>query len=111
MRPGEFNFPTVPHGDTFKKWAFTLTEEDQPIDLSGAEVDLSVAFRKGRDPLFRIETEITNASEGEIETEEFEVIIDPGIYMYDLTVTFPGGQVQTYLSGKITILSNVEKFQ
>lgn len=112
MKPGRFDFPPVLHGDSFGVFHFQFVDaEDNPIDLTGAEVDLSIAKGNGSTPIARINGSIINTSAGEFQTENFIVELLPRTYWYDLTIYYEDGMALTYLQGAIRVLPNVKRFQ
>lgn len=109
MQPGKFDFPPVVKGDTFPSWHFQFVDcAMNPINLYGAQVDLSVAPRVGGEPSLKVPLEITDPYEGEVQTQSFITELEPYTYRYDLTITHENGEKFTYLFGSLRVLKNIE---
>lgn len=106
----------VKQGDTFQR-LLTLTGGDgQPVDLTGASVEFSVAATRGGKRGWTWEdtpdqAEITNPSSGEIligltpdDTREFG---GTSTWEYEVTVTFPNSTRLTVLDGQLHVTREV----
>ena len=101
-------------GDTWPGLSITLTEDGNPIDITGAEI--KVAFYNNRTLTLTLDTTsgitITNAAAGQF---QFDVInrlnLNPGLHIGDLQVTFADDTRQTYCSVRLTVIADITDSQ
>ena len=106
------NLKTTRRGNTYLGISFTVTINDVVADLTGASVLLT--FKKGSPEASSVALQLTELSgltvtpsEGRVTVDPFIVTLDPGVYHYDLKITYSSGVVRTYFKGKWEISPNV----
>jgi|SRR5690625_397405 len=105
--PARFDFPITLEGDTFRGWVMELKESGNPIDLTGAEVSLEVKARKGGPLILDIPATVIDPLGGQIAIPWFTTDAQAYSYLYDLTVRFPDGLVQTFITGELRFKKKV----
>ena len=102
-----YNFPNHIKGDTMQEVVFTITVNDNPLDLTGAEINMDMRLSTdirtlakrftstGGDPTI----EITNAAGGIFKVIEQIVDVPAGTYNYDIEITLADETVKTYIAG------------
>lgn len=113
MLPGLFDWPAQYAGDTAGAQSFTIMRNGLPINLTDAVVRMQVRECGRPVPILDLTSEdgqsivITDALAGKLRIGYYRNPPAPGSYVYDLEVTFPDGQVKTYLKGSYTIEGEV----
>ena len=112
MVPAVYNYGNQYRGDTLDSVQFTLIDKDTslPIDLTGAS--LKIQFRKP----FKGATQLTitdgsgitivSPTTGRLIIDSFILDWDPGVYLYDIEITFANSTVKTYVRGSINVISD-----
>ena len=92
-------------GDTFSRQFSFLDDADAPIDLTGYSLKLTVKDAAGATVL-----EWVNADFGLISTGVYSIAktaaqmnITPGVYSYDIQITYPSSEVRTWVYGQFII--------
>ena len=115
MTPGTYNFKQKYSGNTFNGVQITMSRDvddvDTPIDLTGALFDMQLKASRSSNPVKKLNrgNGITIVSEtgGVIQIDKFLVDLTPAKYLYDLKVTFPNGEVYTYITGTFEVKQNL----
>lgn len=109
-----YNIPDRVKGTTFKGVQFSLKNSvsNEPLNLTNAQVKLQ--FRRGSEiGLVKKELAVgtgitlTNPVGGVLVLEPFLVTWDPGLYFYDLKITYPTNVIEVYINGTFRVLQNV----
>jgi hypothetical protein len=113
MIPVEQDLPDHISGSTFKGAQFTMTVNESLSDLTGATIEMDVRKTYNADPVLELTTEssggitLSDPANGEFQIDEQDITIDPGLYMYDIKITYSGGDIKTYVKGKWKITPKV----
>jgi len=109
-----YNISDHTRGDTFDGIVFKIYSRvdgvKTAVDLTDSTV--KIQFRKeNTDALVKTVTDgdgitITDAENGVIRVHSFIVTFAPGLYLYDVQITFPSGDVKTYIKGSFNILND-----
>jgi hypothetical protein len=111
--PGCFDWPAQYAGDTAPWQQFSLKLGGTPIDLTGATVSMQVRKRGNLPPIIDLSSSggtgilITDAAGGVFRIGGF---LNPNtniVARYDIQVTFPSGDIRTFLSGSYEIHQQV----
>ena len=114
MNPTTYKINDQYKGDSFSGVTFTLKEgaEKTPIDLTGASI-LS-QFRKKEvtgaiQETLSIGSGITvgDATGGVFSFDAFVLDWDTGTFFYDIQITFPNGDVKTYVKGTLNVIQDI----
>jgi len=113
MTPAIYNFSNQYKGDSFDSTQFTVKDADTtlPIDLTGTSI--RIQFRNVLSgPTIKTLTigdgiSMPSPSTGVFTMDEFIIDWAAGKYLYDIQFTFPTGNIKTYLTGGVTIISDV----
>lgn len=115
MRPGEYNIPDHPRGDTFHMLSpIQFYSDADPIDITGAQFDMWVREKNAAGPIHLKwstttgEIAIVNGPNGEFKVLPQDVDIPAGRYYYDIQMTL-AGKVYTYLAGYWDIIDDATK--
>jgi len=113
-----YNFPDQISGDTWDGISsITILENGSAVDLT--DCDVFIQFRTSKNLASPVFLEMSNYNNkvgvvspllGLISISEQELNIPEGEYVYDLQINFPNGDVKTYLTGNIKILSQIKRF-
>lgn len=108
----KFDF-IVKQNQTFNPLLTFLDDDDAPIDLSGADIKLSVRS-KNTDCMHDCNTH--NSNFNQVYKQDFVPTIDnnklqfydvinlaKGMYVYDMIVVWPSGEQQYYLTGTFKV--------
>lgn len=115
MIPGCFDWPEQYAGDTAEWLNFTLHQDGEPISLVDADIRMQVRHRAGKPPVISISSigsdgiEISEPIDGVFRVGGY---VNPDIHaalIYDIEVTFPSGEVRTFLRGNYCIYGQVTK--
>lgn len=107
--PQTYDFIPRLAGDTWQGIIFTIEVNEEPVDLTGAQVDM--AFKKGlNSKIILLLSTLTN--DIVVEDNTISIVprildLDPATYIYDLQVTFPDSSVKTYLKGNFKVLRDI----
>lgn len=112
MTPQIYPIENQYQGNTFDALTFRFTDgEGNPINLSG-NVKVSIPFYGGFqfDEIKKQLTlgdgvTITDPADGKLQIDAFEIDLEVGTYQYEITITFPSGEIKTYITGTVSIES------
>ena len=113
--PGCFDWPDQYAGDTAPWQQFTLSENGAPIVLTDATIKMQVRIRTQTTPIIDNTSvasagiEITDAANGVFRVGGYTNPDMNVVGEYDIEVTFPSGEVKTYLKGDYPISKQVTK--
>jgi hypothetical protein len=101
-------------GDTFNGRKISLERNGAPIDLTGAKIIIQFKLSSSGVSKFEFSTKketiyIPEPTNGELIMMPRILNVPAGHYNYDMQITFPNGNVKTYLSGIWTILDDVSR--
>jgi hypothetical protein len=110
--PGQYNFPKLKKGNTLKETIMTLLDaNDAPIDCEDASILVQVR-KSPSDPVVlewstEDETITISGDDNNVVTllemgPEYTDIV-PGIYKYDILVTFADETVETIIEGTLQV--------
>jgi len=106
-----YNFPTHTSGDTFDGVQFEMVLNEAPMDLTGVAIKLEIKKRNTSKALVTKTNgsgiTITDAAAGEFRINAFDVDLEPGVYEYDVQLTFASGSKKTYIKGLWTITKQI----
>lgn len=111
MTPEKLHLPTAYRNNTYSEISFTFSDVDNyPVDLTDASVRME--FRQKGDLRKCYDTYdgtivISDTLLGTVKIPEHIIDLDEGVYVYDITVTFPSGKVKTYYRGRIEVVGNI----
>ena len=92
-------------GDTYSIEA-ELTKNDLPIDLSPGQYTAIFGFAKGSK--YQSIPGANGNSAGQV-SFPFPANVGQGEYTYDIQVTSAGGEIQTYVQDKLTIIDDIAR--
>lgn len=109
--PGVVDF-TLWRGDTFRR-ALTVTEDgSDPWDFTGAEVKMYVRDNQESAPIITLEDEAgITIAENVINIELTDVqtnTLKARAYLYEIEYTEAGGEVRTWIAGKLILKDKPE---
>ena len=112
LRPN-FNLPSHRKGDTFRALQFTLKQNGEAVDLTGASVLFQVRTSPTGTLVLGLEVgdgiTITDALGGVFTIDEQVIDIASALYYYELEVTLDSGFRLTYLTGTWQIIQDVAR--
>lgn len=112
MTPQVYNIENQYKGNTFDALTFRFIDgDDNPISLAG-NIQVSVPFYGGYNT-DEVQKELTlnngvtivDAADGRLQIDAFEVDLEVDTYQYEITITFPSGDVKTYVTGTVSVES------
>jgi hypothetical protein len=114
MIPVIYNFKTQYAGDTFLGLNLTLKNENNlPIDITGYFFKLQIKSNSKGITIKELTSlsgiSIVNATEGKFKIDSFINPVVCGNHVYDLQVTYPNGNVDTYIRGLYSIVSDITR--
>lgn len=111
LRPAQYNIK-IWRNDTWSQ-TFAIKSNNIPVDLTGCEVLIEVKKKPG---VSVSELTLTNTNGVSIIGDDSNMIvlnklvdIPAGNYVYDINVTFPSGEVKTYVWGNFFVQEDVSK--
>ena len=115
MTPGTYNFKQQYNGNTFNGVQITMSRDvngvDTPIDLTNAIFSMQLKASRSSNPVKEFSKgngiTVVSPTEGVIQVDKFLVDLAPAKYLYDLKVTFPNGDVFTYITGTFEVKQNL----
>jgi hypothetical protein len=93
---------TAYRGDTWTQ-EFRLLEDTVPVDLTGASVECWAVRSAGS----RLELEVTVGPDPGVITLRLPADAEAGNYRYDVEVTDAGGDVTTWIRGRLDVIGDV----
>jgi hypothetical protein len=112
LRPAQYNVK-IWRNDTWAQ-TFALLADTTPIDLSGSTILIQVRPTPSSASVELTLSTATNtitiggANRNQI-TLNKKVEVAAGSYVYDMNVTFPSGEVKTYLWGNFIVSEDISK--
>lgn len=108
--PATYNLASRYAGDTWGGINFSFLIDAEPVDFTGCEVEMS--FRKsskigGVEWLLTTEANQITIEDNKITVLPKKLTLNPGRYVYDLKVTFPGNIERTFVQGSFLVRRNV----
>ena len=98
-------------GDTFQGVQFTISNQDGAIDLTG--VDIRTKFRRKTETGQVVKTitdgdgiTLTDAANGIITFDAFDINWIADIYHYDIEITFTNDVIRTYVKGTLLLIQD-----
>lgn len=112
MEQAIYNFNSHVKGDTFKAITFTVTVNDDPLDLTGASIRMQLRLSPLHPVAYELSTagdqiEITDAVNGKFQIKKQIIDFPAAVYYYDIEITLADGDVKTYVAGKWQITQDV----
>ena len=114
MTPTTYKINDQYKGDTFNGVTFTLKEgaDKTPIDLTGVSIlsqfrvnEVTGTIQKTLEIGSGIT--LTNAIGGVFKINPFTLNWNTGTFFYDIQITFPNGDVRTYVKGSLNVIQDV----
>lgn len=110
-----FNIPDAVKGDTFVGIEFTLTVNAILSDLTGAVIKMQLKESNSSTALAVLTFDndliggitIIDAENGVFQIDSQVIDIPALCYFYDIQITYPNGDIKTYIRGRWTILPEV----
>ncbi len=108
-----YNFPPITKGNTFKARKFWLYEDAAgtiPTDLTGAVICMQLKNSETNGvAAHEMAYVISDALNGEVTLSQFDVVLKPHTYVYDINITFADGTNKTYLKGTFSVTQNISE--
>lgn len=107
------NFSVIKNDTSDFAWTMTFLKNDVAIDLTDAAIkadfktsvdDTSIALTMS---ITNNKIEYVDAANGIIKFAKQIIAIAAGIYVYDLQITFPSGDIKTYVNGEMTVVQDI----
>lgn len=109
------NFSVIKNDTSDFAWTMTFKylESGLAIDLTDAEIKAD--FKTSIDAttvvlsmsIVNSKIEYVDAANGIIKFAKQVIAIAAGIYVYDLQITFPSGDIKTYVNGQMTVIQDI----
>ena len=100
---------------TFSRIRFIYTLNGLPTDLSGVSIESKFRHKNNCGPVVKTITDldgitITDAAGGLFEIDKFTPItFEPALYYFDIEITFPNGDVKTWVECSFKVLEDRNK--
>jgi hypothetical protein len=112
LRPAQYNVK-IWRNDSWAQ-TFAILADTTPIDLSGSTILIQVRPTPSSSTIaLELSTDDSSISIGSITMNQITLnkIVDvpAGAYVYDMNVTFPSGEVKTYLWGNFIVSEDISK--
>jgi len=112
LRPAQYNVK-IWRNDSWAQ-VFALLADTTPIDLSGSTILIQVRpTPSSSEVALELTTDDSSIGIGGIDSNQITlnkiVDIPAGTYVYDMNVTFPSGEVKTYLWGNFIVTEDISK--
>ena len=108
------NFSTK-RGDTFAEVPFQINKDGIPLDLTGAIIHMQLRKSPGSTVYLNL-TSVANAGitmtsepDGAFKINEMILNLEANVYLYDIEITFPSGEVKTWISGQFTVTNDITR--
>lgn len=111
-----YNLPRHKKGDTFDGILFTVTVNGNPVDLTGAIIEMDIRNPDTEVSVLRLTSDIgegggitidANPTLGKFSLDSMIINIPAEVYDYDIQITFTSGIIKTYVGGKWNIEQDV----
>lgn len=107
------NFSVIKNDTLDFAWTMTFLKNDVAIDLTDAEIKAD--FKTSVDAtsialtmsIANTKIEYVDAVNGIIKFAKQIISIAAGVYVYDLQITFPSGDIKTYINGEMTVIQDI----
>ncbi len=112
---GTFHFPEGYYGDTYKAVAFVMRLNGVVVNLTGATIRIQFRAYSTGDPTILKTLSIgsgitvTDAVNGAFRTDAYIMNLIPGIYEYDIEITYASGYVKTYARGTLSVTGDITR--
>ena len=98
-------------GDTFNGVQFTISNQDGAIDLTSATIRTQFRRKTETGQVVKTITEsdgitVTDAANGIIQFDAFDINWIADIYHYDIEITFVSGVIRTYVKGTLLLIQD-----
>lgn len=112
LRPAQYNVK-IWRNDTWSQ-TFAILADTTPVDLTGCTILIQVRpTPASTSVLLTLSTANSSISIGGVSRNQITLnkIVDvaAGSYVYDMNVTFPSGEVKTYLWGNFIVSEDISK--
>jgi len=112
LRPAQYNVK-IWRNDTWSQ-TFAILADETPVDLSGCTILIQVRPTPSSETIaLELSSENSSIGIGGIDSNQITLnkIVDvaAGSYVYDMNVTFPSGEVKTYLWGNFIVSEDITK--
>ena len=112
LRPAQYNVK-IWRNDSWAQ-TFALLADTTPIDLSGSTILVQVRPTPSSSVVaLELSTDDSSIGIGGVDSNQITLnkIVDiaAGTYVYDMNVTFPSGEVKTYLWGNFIVTEDISK--
>jgi hypothetical protein len=112
LRPAQYNVK-IWRNDSWAQ-TFALLADTTPIDLSGSTILIQVRPTPSSSVVaLELTSEDSSIGIGGVDNNQITLnkIVDvaAGTYVYDMNVTFPSGEVKTYLWGNFIVSEDISK--
>ena len=108
------NFSTK-RGDTFAEVPFQINKDGIPLDLTGAIIHMQLRKSPGSTVYLNLTSvasagiTIISAVNGSFKINEMILNLEANVYLYDIEITFPSGEVKTWISGQFTVINDITR--
>lgn len=112
LRPAQYNVK-IWRNDSWAQ-TFALLADTTPIDLSGCTILIQVRpTPTSASVVLELTTDDSSIGIGGVDNNQITlnkiVNVAAGTYVYDMNVTFPSGEVKTYLWGNFIVTEDISK--
>lgn len=112
LRPAQYNIK-IWRNDTWSQ-TFAILADTTPVDLTGCTIVIQVRpTASSSEVALELNTTEGSISIGGVDTNQITLnkIVDvpAGSYVYDMNVTFPSGEVKTYIWGNFIVQEDITK--
>ena len=112
LRPAQYNVK-IWRNDSWAQ-VFAILADTTPIDLSGSTILIQVRpTPSSTEVALTLSTTDSSIGIGGVDSNQITLnkIVDiaAGNYVYDMNVTFPSGEVKTYLWGNFIVTEDISK--
>ena len=112
LRPAQYNVK-IWRNDSWAQ-TFALLADTTPIDLSGCTILIQVRpTPSSASVVLELTTDDSSIGIGGVDSNQITlnkiVGVAAGTYVYDMNVTFPSGEVKTYLWGNFIVTEDISK--
>ena len=112
LRPAQYNV-NIWRNDTWNQ-VFEIKVNSEPVDLTGSSIAIQVRKKANSTTIdLTLSTEdgsiaIVGENNNQIILNK-QVTIASGSYLYDMSVSFPSGEVKTYIWGNFMVQEDITK--
>lgn len=102
-----YNFPDHIKGDTFEGVQFTVRVNGVLLAISSVKMELKIALNAPASLTLENGSGLTIISDGVFVVDRQIIDVAAFLYIYDIEITTPTGEIHTYISGTWNILRGV----